>query len=280
MTGSLYARCGRHTTRAEYADGVRKVLVIGVGAGSPGHLTLDAVAAMRRASVFLALDKGDRKADLLDFRRDILATHLGDGGFRLVDIPDPPRDRDPADYGAVVEDWHEARARLLAETIVDEVGEDGVAGILVWGDPSLYDSTLRILDRVRGHGVALDVEVIPGVTAVSALAAAHAICLNRIGEPIHITTGRRLISTTPEDRRNVVVMLDAHCTFREVADADTFIWWGAYLGSPGQILVAGPVSEVGEEIVRRRAEARERHGWIMDTYLLRQIGPGARTGGV
>jgi precorrin-6A synthase len=34
-------------------------------------------------------------------------------------------------------------------------------------------------------------------------------------------------------------------------------------------LVAGTVGGVGMQIVTERAEARERHGWIMDTYLLR-----------
>jgi len=48
------------------------------------------------------------------------------------------------------------------------------------------------------------------------------------------------------------------------------IWWGAYLGSGDQILCAGPLAEVSDEIATMRAEARERHGWIMDTYLLRR----------
>ena len=43
----------------------------------------------------------------------------------------------------------------------------------------------------------------------------------------------------------------------------------AYLGTPDEMLIAGTVGEVGERIARERAEARTRHGWIMDTYLLR-----------
>ncbi|HEY6573397.1 MAG TPA: precorrin-6A synthase (deacetylating), partial [Mycobacterium sp.] len=49
----------------------------------------------------------------------------------------------------------------------------------------------------------------------------------------------------------------------------TKIWWGAYLGTPNELLIAGAVGDVGEHIATARAEARERHGWIMDTYLLR-----------
>jgi precorrin-6A synthase len=50
---------------------------------------------------------------------------------------------------------------------------------------------------------------------------------------------------------------------------DTRIWWGAYLGTPDELLESGRVGDVGDRIVARRAEARERHGWIMDIYLLR-----------
>lgn len=44
---------------------------------------------------------------------------------------------------------------------------------------------------------------------------------------------------------------------------------GAYLGTPDELLVAGTVGEVGRRIVAMRADAQARHGWIMDTYLLR-----------
>ena len=37
-----------------------------------------------------------------------------------------------------------------------------------------------------------------------------------------------------------------------------------------KILIAGAVSDVADEIERVRAEARERKGWIMDTYVLRR----------
>jgi precorrin-6A synthase len=39
---------------------------------------------------------------------------------------------------------------------------------------------------------------------------------------------------------------------------------------PEQIIVAGPLSEVGPRIARMRAEARARHGWIMDSYIIRR----------
>ena len=64
-------------------------------------------------------------------------------------------------------------------------------------------------------------------------------------------------------------MLDAGCAFEAIDGEGVDIYWGAYIGTEDEILVSGPLAEVGEEIVRVRAEARERKGWIMDTYLLR-----------
>ena len=63
-------------------------------------------------------------------------------------------------------------------------------------------------------------------------------------------------------------MLDGDCSFRN-CPPQTRIWWGAYLGTPDELLVSGTVGEVGARIAELRAEARARHGWIMDTYLLR-----------
>ena len=113
----------------------------------------------------------------------------------------------------------------------------------------------------------IDYDVVPGITAIQALTARHRIPLNDVGEPVLITTGRRL--REPGLDGAAVVMLDADCTFLECPPA-TRIWWGAYLGTPDEILLSGTVGEVGARIVEVRAEARARHGWIMDIYLLRE----------
>jgi precorrin-6A synthase len=65
-------------------------------------------------------------------------------------------------------------------------------------------------------------------------------------------------------------MLDGDCAFRQVEDRDVDIFWGAYLGTPDEILISGPLRERADEIESVRREARQRHGWIMDTYLIRK----------
>ncbi|TIX41226.1 MAG: precorrin-6A synthase (deacetylating), partial [Mesorhizobium sp.] len=158
--------------------------------------------------------------------------------------------------------------------IRDELPEDGCGAFLIWGDPSLYDSALRILERVRLRGnVAFELEVIPGITAIQALAASHKMALNRIGDAILITTGRRLAEEgLPENVGSTIVMLDGKCAFNTLDDKDVTVHWGAYLGTPDEIVISGRIGDVGDKIVSTREEARRKKGWIMDTYLLRKPG--------
>ena len=140
--------------------------------------------------------------------------------------------------------------------------------LLVWGDPGLYDSTLRIAARLPGP---VRLRVVPGITALQALTAAHAIPFNTINGAVTVTTGRRLRGGGwPAGAESVVVMLDGSCSFETLPPEGLRIWWGAFLGMPEQVLDHGALSEAGPRIVARRAEARARHGWIMDTYLLRR----------
>jgi precorrin-6A synthase len=66
-------------------------------------------------------------------------------------------------------------------------------------------------------------------------------------------------------------MLDGHCAFQHLPPEGITIWWGAYLGMPQQICIAGPLAEVGERIQAERQAARAAHGWVMDIYLMRRI---------
>ena len=243
---------------------MRSIHVIGIGVGDPDFVTGQAIRALNDTQVFFAADKGEAKRDLVELRREVCRRFITEPGYRFVELADPVR-ADTGDYRAAVADWHTARARLWAEAIASELGPDGVGAFLAWGDPSLYDSTLRILDEVARH-VELTYDVIPGVTAVQVLTARHRIPLNDVGEPVLITTGRQLRANGLSG--SAVVMLDGDCAFLECAP-QTRIWWGAYLGSPEEMLVAGTVGDVGRRIADLRAEARARHGWIMDTYLLR-----------
>ena len=245
---------------------MRRIKVVGTG---------QALRRLREAGVFFTLDKGPAAAALVRTREALLAQVMAQP-YRIVATPDPVRER-AGPYAAGVAAWHEARGALYAELIGREVPDGGCGGFLVWGDPALYDSTLRILDRVRAAGnLALDVETVPGLSAPQYLAARHGIVLNGIGGTVVITTGRRLAAEGwPGGADSVVVMLDGENAFARLDPAGREIFWGAYLGLPDEILLAGPLADVAGEIARVREAARARHGWIMDTYLIRAREPRA-----
>lgn len=249
--------------------------MIGIGAGNPDHVTMQAVAALNAASVFFVVDKGDDKSGLLGVREEICRRFIDDqDGYRIVEIAEPERDRGAMSaerYTGVVAGWHEARAVLFEQAILEHLPEDGTGAFLVWGDPALYDSTLRIIDRIRARGaVDFDYDVIPGITAVQALTAAHRLPLNRIGEPVHITTGRRLADGLPDGLDSAVVMLDAGFAAAALDEPDLEVFWGAYLSTADEALVSGRLGDVADDIARTKQELKARHGWIMDTYLVRR----------
>lgn len=237
--------------------------LIGIGTGNLDHLTLQAIRALNAADLILIPRKGPDKADLADLRRAICAEVVTNPKTEIADFDLPVRDAANPDYRAGVDDWHDAIAAVWAREIAARPAAQRVA-LLVWGDPSLYDSTLRIAARL-----ALPVEVIPGITSLQALTAAHAIPLNDIGAPVLITTGRQLRDHGwPKGADRVAVMLDGGCAFQTLSPQGITIWWGAYVGMAEQIILSGPLATTGPEIVATRARARADHGWIMDIYLL------------
>jgi precorrin-6A synthase len=248
---------------------MRKIFVIGIGVGDPDHLTMQAIRALNQASVFFIPDKGAEKAALRDLRTAICERFIEKPDYRTVAVDVPPRAAS-GDYLADVDEWHGRLAEIYSMLFERELGEHDVGALLVWGDPAIYDSTLRIIERMRDKGLALEFEVIPGISSVQVLAAKHRIALNRIGESVLLTTGRKLTEGFPDGAGSVVVLLDGVQAFAGLAGQNLEIFWGAYLGTEHEILRAGKLAEVKDEIATVRRQARQQHGWIMDVYLLRK----------
>jgi len=247
---------------------MRKLYLIGIGAGNPEYITVQAIKALNMVDVFFFMDKGEAKQDLVALRKEICERYIENRPYRIVEAEDPVRDPTISDYTARIELWHQQRALIYEEMIAQELEEDQCGAFLVWGDPSLYDSTLRIIDQIMAGGrLRFEFDVIPGITSIQALAARHKITLNGIGESLVITTGRQL-SAGLIDAERTIVMLDGQCSFNNLLDEELDIFWGAYLGMEEEILLSGKVREIAGIIEKVRHEKRQRNGWIMDTYLL------------
>jgi precorrin-6A synthase len=242
--------------------------LVGIGTGNPDHLTRAAIRALNDADLILIPRKGGSKADLADLRRAICADVVTNPTTQIVEFDLPVRDAGNPDYLSRVDDWHDDIAKCWISAIATAPGPSTRVALLVWGDPSLYDSTLRIAARLIP---APRVTVIPGITSMQALCAAHAIPLNDIGAPVLVTTGRKLRDEGwPVGVDTLVVMLDGDCAFQELDPDGVSIWWAGYVGMAEEILFSGPLTTVGPQIIAARTAARAAHGWIMDIYLLRR----------
>ena len=237
-----------------------KIRVLGVGMG-PQHVTVEVAHALRSCDYVVAASKTDHD-ELLALRQAICDEH----DVELVAVLDPERDREPTDYVSTVAAWHDARATAYAEVVR---ARGGTAAFLVWGDPSLYDSTIRVVERLA-DSLGAEWDVLPGVSAPSLLAARHRIVLHEVGRPVHVTSARRLREAVADGQTNIVVMLGNaadHTALSELAEWS--IWWGANLGTGSEELVSGQVADVLADLVAAHARARQAAGWVMDAYLVR-----------
>src|SRR6516165_7554258 len=109
---------------------MRKVFVIGIGAGNPDYVTVQAINALNEVDVFFIMDKGQEKEDLARIRKEICERYIKDKSYRVVEAPDPPRDRKASAYEAAVGAWHEQRAGLYKRLICEELGENECGAFL------------------------------------------------------------------------------------------------------------------------------------------------------
>lgn len=248
-----------------------RLRIVSIGAGGPDQLSVEAADALRSADFALMTRKRDDDP-LEQCRREVVARHAP--SLDIVVVADPERDRSAestattAGYEGVVRDWHDARAAAFEVALSEQWGAGrGDAVFLVWGDPAFYDSTIRIVEKILARGsVEFEWDVLPGISALHLLAARHRIVLHGVGEPLVVTTARRLHEALRSGHRNIVVMLVSTIDLSKFEDWT--VYWGANLGTPSEGLVSGRVRDVSAEIETARRTAHGRAGWIMDILYL------------
>jgi precorrin-6A synthase (deacetylating) len=254
-----------------------RIRVVGIGTGDPGLLTFDAARAIASLDVVLVADPADATVDLAGARRAVCDALVPSGhSYRFVDVPPPPARRLVAapDPG-LDRDTEAERVEAYASALDGLAPHEQTVGVLVWGDPTLHDSTIRVVEalaaRWAARGVEVAHDVVPGISAPQLLAARHRVPLNRPGTPLHVTTGARLVDEYAPALGDVAVVLDGGLACTELAGAwpDLELLWGAHLGTTHEVLVRGRLADVVGQVRRARTEARERVGWVVDTYLLR-----------
>lgn len=251
---------------------MRELALIGIGAGDPDWLTVEAIKAIQELDVLFVVTKESDYDDLVRIRRSVVERHRT-RPVVIIPLKDFPRPwKTTPDYPAAVAKWRAQRLESWTAAVAENLLDGQKGGFMCWGDPSLYESTLAIVDLLieTNEGSPITKRVIPGISAVHALTARHGIPLNRQGKAIQIMPARLLRDGLPEDIFDAMVMLDGKQTFASIDPDGIDIYWGAYLGTPDQILISGDLAQTRDEILSVRAAALERKGWMFDTYLLRR----------
>ena len=158
MTGTS---TGTPSSTGTPAVGVARLVGVGVGPGDPDLLTLRAVRAIQDAEIIFAPTRrsGERSLAL-----QIVHHVLDLSRQRVVTVPFPDERQGQT--------WDEA-----AETVLDYLGEHGHGAFLTEGDPLLFGSYGHLAAALRRRQPAILVETVPGVSSVTAAAAAAGIPL-------------------------------------------------------------------------------------------------------
>ena len=232
---------------------IKRIHVIGLGLGRADHLTRAAVAALKGVDVFLLSEEGEGAGDRRAAQRALCAELVTKShAHRFVEVTDHVR----------------------VERCVEALGEVGpteaTLGLLVWGDPAVARTTLGLAEGLAAHFHA-DVKVVPGLGDPQLLAAAHRIALGDGGSDVHFLSAQRLVDSYEPAMGDAVVVDDDRLRCLELADLfpDLELYWGAHLGSPDEVLVAGRLADVADELRAARARAAGSRGWVLDAYLLR-----------
>ena len=162
---------------------MKKIYLIGIGPGNPDYLTAQAINTMKKVDVFFLLEKGEQKGyeDPVKTRKEILERYLDGRAYRVVTAKIPVRKKSGKSYQEGVKTWRGQKAEVISELIEDKMKGSEIGAFLIWGDPSLYDGHLEILQHILKKGaVNFEYEVIPGITSIQILAARHKIPLKGV----------------------------------------------------------------------------------------------------
>ncbi len=65
---------------------MRRLLVIGIGAGDPEHVTVQAINALNEVDVFFVVEKSHETDELVRLRREICERYIREPTYRIVEI--------------------------------------------------------------------------------------------------------------------------------------------------------------------------------------------------
>jgi precorrin-2/cobalt-factor-2 C20-methyltransferase len=174
-----------------------KLIGLGVGPGDPELLTVKAVRALEQAQAIAFIAAAGRTSRA----REIAGRYVRPGTRELIAVMPMTQDQDAT-----------GRAySQLVTGIISELGQGNDVVFLCEGDPLLYGSFAHLMPRL---GNRFECEVIPGITSISAAAAAAQVPLGIYEEPIALVPAtinpKRLAGILQQCDRVVVMKVGRH----------------------------------------------------------------------
>lgn len=174
-----------------------KLIGLGVGPGDPDLLTVKAVHALEAAAAIAFIAAAGRSSRA----REIAGRHIRHGTRELIAVM--PMTQDPDATGRAY--------TQLVTGIIGELGQGHDVVFLCEGDPLLYGSFAHLMHRLANR---FECEVIPGITSMTASAAAAQIPLAMGDEPLAVVPAtlptKRLIGILQQVDRAVVLKVGRH----------------------------------------------------------------------
>ena len=257
---------------------IKRIRIIGIGMGDPDQVTGKAAPRLGTVDVIPVADEGEVGADLAAVRQRVCDALIpSDRPYRLVEMARPAtRVRMPNATRR-----HTDRGCAAGTRSRSTRGRRSSRGCLPRRrrSASSCGATPPSMTRPSGWSTPSWRGGRPAVwrsTTTSSRASVRRSCwrrvtesrLGRMGAPVHITTGRRLVDEFDPGLGDVVVMLDGHLACAALVDGypDLELCWGAYLGSADELLVRGRLADVIEEVEagagRGPGTARLDHGHL------------------
>src|ERR1700682_3959553 len=99
---------------------MKKILIIGIGAGDPDYITMQAVNALNEVDVFFIMDKGPGKTKLIELRKEICRRYIRGNDHRFVDATSLEWARDTEDYFSTVDELNRDKQALFDRHVSEE----------------------------------------------------------------------------------------------------------------------------------------------------------------
>lgn len=187
-----------------------RLFVIGVGPGDPELLTLKAARILREAKC-ICVPKGREEGSSLAL--SIVRGAMDLEGKEIVEAHFPMRKtRESAQGSELDSKWNET-----VEAVMSRLKKGTDVAFITLGDPTVYSTFFYLHDRLLDLDPSLPIEIIPGVSSITASASRAGVSLSLADEKIAV-----IPATYVKDLRgvlkdfDVLVLMKVHRVFGEI----------------------------------------------------------------